>query len=75
MIQAGDDEVVPGVIGCDLIRNASQAEHAELLVLPGVSHAIATALDNDERMTHDVARAIARTIRVRREASLGEAIA
>ena len=74
VIQAGEDEVVPSVIGCDLIRNASRAEHAELLVLPGISHAITAAIDNDARMKHDVARAIARTIGVSREASLANAL-
>lgn len=65
VIQASDDEVVPAVIGRDLIRNARKAEHTELLVLPGVSHGISAALDNDAGMLQDVARAITRTIHVR----------
>ncbi|AEI82385.1 hypothetical protein CNE_BB1p09740 (plasmid) [Cupriavidus necator N-1] len=75
VIQAGNDEVVPGMIGSDLIRNASCAEHAELLVLPGVSHALANALDDNPKMTQDVARAIARTIRVKRMPAIREATA
>lgn len=63
VIQASDDEVVPAAIGRDLIRNASKAEHAELLVLQGVSHAIGTALENDAGMLQDVACAISRAMR------------